>query len=408
MDRSPVVQLTWTDPVTGRHAYLVIDTLVRGLATGGLRVRAGCTLAEVTGLARGMTRKEAIAYDPAARYLPLGGAKAGVDMDPRDPQARGVLARFLATMLPFLREQWNTGEDLGVRQDDMDEIVASLGLPTTVEALLARVDDPDAARARLAEATRMSVDGIPLADLVGGYGVAHAALSLTERLGWPAVGSTAVVQGFGSMGGATARYLHRAGVRVVAVADRDGLVRNEDGLDVEGLLATRDRAGRIDRDSLRPSDVAEPGGLWLDVPADLLVPAAASFAIGAGDAERVRARMVVEAANMPTVPDAEAALSARGVPVLPDFLANHATNAWWYWVIFGDVEPTPEASFARIATTMRRLVQTVSEESARTGGTLRDAALALADRNAAVLSERFPPAGDGRPPVRSRAEGGTP
>ena len=82
--RPPLLSTTWTDNLTGRRGYLVVDRLVRGVCSGGLRMRAGCTLEEVAGLARGMTRKEALHYDPdpapgtsPARYVPLGGAKGG-------------------------------------------------------------------------------------------------------------------------------------------------------------------------------------------------------------------------------------------------------------------------------------------------------------------------------------------
>jgi glutamate dehydrogenase (NAD(P)+) len=388
MTRAPLLEITWTDPVTGRRGYVVIDSLVRGIASGGLRLRAGCTLDEVRGLARGMARKEALVYDPADRYLPLGGAKGGVDVDPHDPAAPAVLRRFLTAVLPVLREQWNTGEDFGLRQEVIDAIAAELGLASTIEPAFARVDDPAAARRRLAEAFAVTVDGIPLADLVGGYGVAEAALAVAERSGIEAEGATAVVQGFGSIGGAAARYLARAGVRVVAVADRDGLLADPDGLDVEALLAARDGFGVIDRARVGAERGDRDG--WLDVPADLLVPAAMSYVIGGADAGRIKARIVVEGANLPTLPGAEAALTARGVPVVPDFLANVMTNAWWWWVVFGDIEPTADASFAKISTTMRRLVTAVGDDAARTGATLRAAALALAERNAATVAQRYP------------------
>jgi glutamate dehydrogenase (NAD(P)+) len=200
-----------------------------------------------------------------------------------------------------------------------------------------------------------------------------------------AAGATAVVQGFGSIGGATARYLTRAGVRVVAVADRAGLVRNEDGLDVEALLAARDPFGVVDRSALRTSDVTAPNEHWLDVPCDLLVPAAMSYVITAQDVPRIRARAVVEGANMPTLPDAEALLTAAGIPVLPDFMANVMTNAWWWWVVFGDIEPTVESSFAKIDTVMRRLVRAVSDDAAARACTLREAGLDLARRNAEAV-----------------------
>jgi glutamate dehydrogenase (NAD(P)+) len=389
MTREPLLEITWTDPVTGRRGYVVIDSLVRGIASGGLRLREGCTLDEVRGLARGMARKEALVYQPADRYVPLGGAKGGIDVSPHDPDAPAVLRRFFAAVLPVVREQWTTGEDFGLRQETLDEVAAELGLPSTIEAAFAKVDDEPAARERLRRAFEVRVDGVGLGDLVGGYGVAAAGLAIAERRGIEVKGATAVVQGFGSIGGAAARYLSRAGVKVVAVADRDGLLTDAGGLDVEALLAARDGFGVVDRSRLgadvRPGD----RGGWLDLDADLLVPAAMSYVIRPEDAARVRARIVVEGANLPTLPAAEAALAARDIPVVPDFLANVMTNAWWWWIVFGDIEPTADDSFRKISETMRRLIDQVAGDADRTGGTLRTAALALAERNAAAIAARF-------------------
>jgi glutamate dehydrogenase (NAD(P)+) len=405
MNPDPLLEITWTDPVTGRHGYVVIDSLVRGLASGGLRLRAGCTLDEVRGLARGMTRKEALVYDPTDAYLPLGGGKGGIDVDPADPQALDVLRRFVAAVLPVIRHQWNTGEDFGLRQETLDKIAADLGMPSTVEAVFATLDDAAEARTRLAKAFALRVDGVSLGDLVGGYGVARACVESARHLGINPERATAAVQGFGSIGGAAARYLAQAGVRVVAVADRAGLVSNPDGLDVEALLAARDALGIIDRSALREGDVEGNRDDWLAVPCDILVPAAMSYVIDREGADRVRARVVVEGANMPTLADAEAALAGRGVPVVPDFLANVMTNAWWWWMVFGDIDPTVESSYAKIDATMRRLIDEVfaaaktgtpgtprtpgtPDYPGTSGTTLRDAALALAERNAASVVER--------------------
>lgn len=385
---SALLEITWTDPVTGHKGYLVIDTLVRGLASGGLRLRKGCTLEEVRGLAEGMTRKEALVYDPTEKYVPLGGGKGGIDIDPADPRAEEVLGRFLASVLPIVKEQWNTGEDFGLRQETIEKVAANLGLPSTVEAVFATLDDAPAARERLAEAFAVMVGGISLGDLVGGYGVAQACLVAAERLALPASSATAVVQGFGSIGGAAARYLSQAGVRVVAVADRDGLMRNDAGLDVEALLAARDGLGVVDRSALGPDVVLGDRDAWLDVPCDLLVPAAMSYVIRPEDVARVQAWVVVEGANMPTLPEAEAALLARGVPVVPDFLANVMTNAWWWWIVFGDIAPTAESSYAKIDETMRRLVSQVADEAERSGRSLRDCALELAAGNGRAVIER--------------------
>lgn len=388
MNPHPLLELTWTDPVTGRRGYVVLDTLVRGLASGGLRLREGCSLEEVRGLAQGMTRKEALVYDEADNYIPLGGGKGGIDIDPADPQATEVLSRFLASIRPIVREQWNTGEDFGLRQEVIEEVARDLGLASTVEAVFASMPDAAAARERLAAASSVDVDGISLGDLVGGYGVARAGVLYAERLGLLNSSTTAVLQGFGAIGGGAARYLDRAGVTVIAVADRDGVVRNDDGLDVEALLKARNDLGVIDRGALRPSDTTAPREDWLAIPCDLLVPAAMSYVLTEADVSRVNAKVVVEGANMPTLAAAETLLHDRGIEVLPDFLTNVMTNAWWWWVVFGDIEPTAESSFAKIDTVMARLVQTVSEDVERNGGTLRDSALALAARNSQAVLAR--------------------
>ena len=382
---SSLLEITWNDPVTGCTGYVVIDTLVRGLASGGLRLREGCTLEEVRGLAQGMTRKEALVYDPSDHYVPLGGGKGGIDIDPADPRATEVLARFLAAVRPVVREQWNTGEDFGLRQETIDKVAADLGLASTVEAVFATLEDAAAARKRLAEAFAVMVGGVSLGDLVGGYGVARAALEMAEREG--IVEPTAVVQGFGSIGGAAARYLSQAGVKVIAVADRDGLIRDDDGLDVEALIAARDGLGVVDRSAV-PGAVLGDREAWLAVPCDLLVPAAMSYVIDVDDVARINARVVVEGANMPTLPVAEAALRERGIPVVPDFLANVMTNAWWWWIVFGDIEPTEASSFAKIDAVMHRLVTGVADAAGASGRSLRECALEVAAENSRAVTER--------------------
>jgi glutamate dehydrogenase (NAD(P)+) len=381
----PYMSVTWHDPVTGKPGYLVIDRLIGGGAGGGLRMRAGCTLEEVGDLARAMSLKEAVAYTPGDRYTPFGGAKGGIDCDPYDPDAAGVLRRYLEAMRPFLERHWATGEDFGLRQETIDAAAAQVGLRSSIDAALLRLDDPDAGLARLRAGFAVDVDGIGLGEVAGGYGVAQAALAALERLALAPDTTRAVVQGFGSMGGATARYLARAGVSVVGIADRDGLMANRAGLDVERLLTARDGHGSIDRGALGPHDEQRPGSDWLALDAELLVPAAMSYVIGAEEAERVGARLIVEAANVATRPDAERLLAARGVVVVPDFVANLATNAWWWWTLFGDVPPETEPALAKIAATMRRLVGELLER-AETGGMLpRAAAIAMAEENLARL-----------------------
>ncbi|WP_231441659.1 glutamate dehydrogenase [Brevibacterium zhoupengii] len=379
------MDITWQDPVTGTHGFVVIDTLVRGTASGGLRMRQGCTLEEVRGLAQGMTRKEAIHLREGRHYVPVGGAKGGIDFDPRQPGARDVLERFLIAVNPIMRAYWALGEDLGVRQRDIDDILASRDLGSALSAVEKLLADPQAAAARAETAFSTIVDGVGQDELVGGLGVATSVLAALEADGVDPASATAVLQGFGSMGGASARFLAEAGVRIVGIADADGFVSNPAGLDVEALLATRDPFGGIDRSTLRPEDRVGDRGDWLSADCDVLVPAAVSYAITSENCAAITATLIVEAANMPVLPDAEAQLQARGVKVVPDFLANSATNAWWWWVTFGDVDGTWDDSRSLVTQTLRELTTQVLSEAERQGITPRQAAQSLVDANLEAL-----------------------
>ncbi|MFG2430935.1 Glu/Leu/Phe/Val dehydrogenase dimerization domain-containing protein [Streptomyces sp. NPDC048590] len=389
---APLISLTWTDHVTGVEGFLVVDRLVRGVSSGGLRMRRGCTLPEVAGLARGMTMKEALHFDPDAtgvRYIPLGGAKGGIDCDPRDPAAYGVLVRFLRAMRPYVETVWTTGEDLGLSQEVVDRAAAEAGLVSTVQAVYPLLEDPEAARRRLAEAFAVTVAGVGLDGLVGGCGVAESTLAALDRSGVAYRDARVSLQGFGTMGGATARFLSQAGLTVVAVADVKGTVANPDGLDVEALIASRDAYGTVDREALREGDSELPGDAWLSADVDVLIPSAVSYAVDPVNQASVRARWVVEAANMPVLPEAEALLAARGITVLPDVVVNSGTNAWWWWTLFGDIGADAEEAFAHTRRSMRTLMGGVLDRAARDDCTPRAAAHALAADRLPLMAERF-------------------
>lgn len=386
---APLISLTWTDDVTGRRGYLVVDRLVRGVCSGGLRMREGCTPDEVAGLARVMTMKEAVHYDPQARSVPLGGAKGGIDCDPRDPEAYGVLVRYLRAMRPHLKHFWNTGEDLGLTQETVESAAAEAGLSSTIEAVYPLLDDVEAALQRLRAGFAVQVDGIGLDELVGGCGVAEAVLTALDRAGTPYGEIRAAVQGMGTMGGATARFLSRAGVRIVAVADVEGTVADPGGLDVEALLAARDAHGTVDRSALPPGAKLLPGEAWLATDAEVLVPAAVSYAVDAVNQAQIRARWIAEAANMPVVPQAEELLAARGITVLPDVVVNSCTNAWWWWTLFGEVGADADEAFARARRSMRSLTGLLLDRAEAEGTTPRAAAHALAAERLRAVTERF-------------------
>jgi glutamate dehydrogenase (NAD(P)+) len=377
----PLLRLTWTDPVTGTHGYLVVHSVVSGLATGGTRMRAGCTMSEVEDLASGMAAKTAV-FD-----LPVGGAKGGIDFDPKDPGAVGVLERFCEAMRPWLDAHWVTAEDLGVPQHLIDEVFARLGLQQSYHAAIRRAADPEATLRRVHAGLNAEVPGGLLGDVIGGYGVAQACLGAAGAWGWEPAETTVAIQGIGTMGGGAAFYLHEAGMRVVAVADAAGTLYHPDGLDIPALLDLRDAFGEVDRSRL-PADVEQlPRGAVVATAADILVPAAISYALTPDNSFDVAAKVVVEAANAATTPEAEAMLTARRIPVIPDFVANAGAAAWAWWLLLGHVGADPADSFDRLRTEMRTKVALLLDRWNVDAVAPRETAWALAVARRDVLAQ---------------------
>ena len=378
----PFLHVTWSDPEGPATGFVVVDRLVCGIATGGLRTRAGCTLAEVEDLAREMSLKA------GAYGLPVGGAKGGIDHPSDAPDVDAVRGRFLTAVRPLLDTIWVTAGDLGTPQSALDAVFADIGLgPSSLRAALLRSPDPAATTARVREGFAVVDGGLAMPDLIGGYGVAEAALAGLDGLGLAPTQSRAVVQGFGAMGGSSALYLHRAGVRVVAISDVHGLVRNTSGLDVPALLGGR-RRGVIDRARLRDGDELLPAEAWLDEEAEVAIPAATSYAVTEAHTDRIRARLVAEAANVPLTPQAERRLVERGVPVIPDFVANAGAAAWAWWVIFGLVTDADSAR-AMVTAHVRPLVDQLMVDWNSARLVLREQATALAVERSSALAERF-------------------
>jgi len=374
VDCDPLMRVTWTDPVTGKRGYLVVHSLVSGLATGGTRMRAGCTMAEVEDLALGMARKTAVFN------LPVGGAKGGIDCDPKDPEAHGVLRRFVEAMRPWIDAHWVTAEDLGVPQHLIDEVFSEAGLDQSYHAAIRRSPDPQRTLRRVRAGLNSPVPGgLLLGDVVGGYGVAQCCLGVVRHRAWQPEKTTVAVQGIGTMGGGAAWYLHEAGLKVVAVADAAGALYHPDGLDIPTLLDLRDDYGEIDRGAL-PSDIRLlPRDAVLSAEVDILIPAAVSYAINAEKAAEVAAKTVVEAANTPVTLEAESVLSGRGIPVIPDFVANAGAVGWAWWLLLGRVDADPILSFSVLRDEMLAKIVPLLDAWDAEGITPRTTALNLAD-----------------------------
>lgn len=286
---SKVVQLY--SAKEGVRGFVVIDNTALGPAIGGVRVSPTVTVREVCRLARTMTLKNSIAG------LPHGGAKAGIVGDPADPRKERMF-RVFARMMRDLAE-YIPGPDMGCDETSMawirDETGRAVGLPE-------------------------ELGGLPL-DKLGatGFGVAVCAEVAARFAGIELRGARVAVEGFGSVGTAAARYLAEKGALLVAAADSRGAIHHPGGLEVEELIRLK-RQGSSVADCGKGSRIGTSEIFGVDC--DILVPAAAPDVIHAGNADGIKARLVLQGANIPATAEAEEKLQARGVVVVPDFIAN--------------------------------------------------------------------------------------
>jgi glutamate dehydrogenase (NAD(P)+) len=363
----------WFDQQSGARGFLVIDELIEGLSGGGIRMQKGVTKEEVQRLARTMTLK-LVGLD-----MPIGGAKAGIDYPPLAGDATDVLQRFLEAHKPLMMHYWGASEDMGTSKADIARIARDMGMKTQVDAFLENRDDRAQATSDLAAALDLSVDGKPITHVITGAGVAGSVLASLDWLGIEAPKARAAIQGFGSVGASTAHYLYEAGVNVVAVSDVMGLIVCESGLDIPALLELKDDKGNIDRTGLPEAHRAVSGENWLNISADVLIPAAIADAIHEDNADQVQARIVVEGANIATTTAAEELLRERGIPVVPDFVANSAGAGLFGSVLYLGLAPKADEIISFLRTKISESTRTILEMSAAQSISPREAAVKLND-----------------------------
>ena len=292
-DLGPARVLHLFEPALGLRAILVVDNVAAGPAIGGVRMAEDVSLEECFRLARAMTLKN------AAAGLPHGGGKAVIFGDPKQPAERKEqqVRAFACAIKPIA--DYIPGPDMGTDETCMawikDEIGRAVGLP-------------------------LALGGIPL-DRIGatGFGLAVCAETAEEAAGIRLEGARVVVQGFGSVGKHAARFLAEKGAVLVAASDTAGAVVDPDGIDVAELIAIKDEGGQA-RDY--PSGRKLERDAVIDVECEIWIPAARPDVIRADNVDRLRTRLVLQGANIPVTPEAEARLQARGILTVPDFIAN--------------------------------------------------------------------------------------
>jgi glutamate dehydrogenase (NAD(P)+) len=278
----------------------------RGPFKGGIRYSPAVDLDEVRALAMWMTWKCAVVD------LPYGGAKGGVAVDPRSLSAAELerLTRRYASEISVVIGPAvdipapDVGTDARIMAWIMDTYSMQHGhsIPGVVTGKPIEVGG---SKGRV-EAT--------------GRGVLFVVEEACRDRGIDLKGATVAIQGFGNVGGVAARLLARAGAKIVAVSDSRGGVHRDDGLDVESLFAHRAAGGLLSEHPLDHTELTNAE--LLELPVDILIPAALEGQITEANASRIRAGMVVEAANGPTTSVADAILAERGVYLAPDILAN--------------------------------------------------------------------------------------
>ena len=290
-DLGPAEVLHLYEPRSGLRAIVVVDNTACGVSLGGVRMAEDVTTEEVFRLARAMTFKN------AGAGLPHGGGKAAILADPKAADKERLIRAFAHAIRDV--SGYVPGPDMGTDETCMawifDEIGRAVGLPRVI-------------------------GGIPL-DEIGatGLGLRACAEVAAPFCDLDLEGATLAIEGFGNVGRPAARFLAEKGVRLIAASDSSGAVHDPSGIDVDELIAAKSAGGsvtgyphgsRIENDEL------------FTVACDILIPAARPDCINDANVEDIQAKLVLQGANIPATPAAEARLHERGVLVVPDFIAN--------------------------------------------------------------------------------------
>jgi len=334
------------EPTVGLRAVLVVDNVATGPSIGGVRMAPDVSTEECFRLARAMTLKN------AAAGLPHGGGKAVLYGDPKMPRERKqLLIRALAKALRN-EETYIFAPDMGTDEECMawvrDEIARVVALPR-------------------------EIGGIPL-DEIGatGFGLSQVAEVALEHCDFELRDARVVVQGFGAVGKHAARFLVEKGAVLVGAADSTGSIHNPQGLDVARLTEIKDAGGsvgdyadaqKLDRDAV------------VDIECDIWIPAARPDVIDEHNVERLRARLVIEGANIPITHAAERILAGKGVLCVPDFIANAGGVICAAMEYHGASE---SAALASIEEKLRRNTHQTLEQASRRKVLPRQAAVDLA------------------------------
>ncbi|MEJ7845334.1 MAG: Glu/Leu/Phe/Val dehydrogenase dimerization domain-containing protein [Acidimicrobiales bacterium] len=298
------------------QGYRVQHNGARGPYKGGVRYHPAADLEEVRALASLMTWKTALLD------VPFGGAKGGIAVDPTT-MSTGELQRMTRRFTNGISHV------IGIYRD-----IPAPDMNTNAQTMAWMMDAYSAKGGyspAIVTGKPVTLGGAPGREAATGRGVVDVLEAHVRRTGGTLEGLRIAVQGFGNVGSFAALEAATRGASVVAVSDRFGGLRNDAGLDVERLAADQRNGGKVSDHEADGDLVSNEELLVSDC--DVLIPAALDEQIHEGNAGQVQARVIVEAANYPTTPDADKILGDRGVVVIPDILANAGgvTGSYFEW-----------------------------------------------------------------------------
>jgi len=348
------LNLKWEGGLLQADAFIVLHNAVRGPAKGGIRMSDDVSLDETRRLAELMTYKCALAK------IPFGGGKSGIRIAPKSlsPEARRALvSEYVHVFGPYLTSgTYVPAPDMGTTPLDMATIYGCTHIPECVTGKPPRIG------------------GLPGREEATGYGVAYTTkLAVEDLMGRDLRGVTVAVQGFGNVGKWSARFLAEWGARIVALSDVKSAVCADKGISAEDMsqaMSPADlRLPEIPRDELLLQSV------------DVLIPAATGGVIDGEVASKLRAKLVIEAANDPVTAEGDVVLRDRGIPAIPDILANSggviASYIEWRQAKSGSLTEKSE-TYEVIEHQILRAYADVSEIAKRQGVSHRLAAQILA------------------------------
>ncbi len=383
-NKRPEIVFEWKDSETEAEGWVVINSLRGGAAGGGTRMRPGLDKREVESLAKTMEVKFTVA-GPA-----IGGAKSGINFDPKDPRKEQVLNRWFAAVTPLLKHYYGTGGDLNV--DEIHEVIPiteDCGVWHPQEGVFNGHFQPREAQKinrigqlrqgvlKVLEDPQFSPDvqrKYVVADMITGYGVSESIKHFYSIYGGDLKGKRVIVQGWGNVGSAGAYYLAKEGAVIVGIIDRVGGLIKEEGFsfeDIKKLFLTK-KGNELNAPDMLSFDEVN-ARIW-DIPADVFIPCAASRLISQDQLDRMinsGVSVISAGANVPFAdpqiffgPIAESA--DNRVALIPDFISNCGMARVFAYLMSNDLpEITDEGIFSDTSGTIYNALKKTYEKNSQ-------------------------------------------